>query len=129
MEDAPAPDPGLVACLRRAGASLIGLLRTRVELFSVELQEEQLRALGLLTSLAIALAVGVAGFFVLVGMLAFFLWQKTGYAGVFALALGLLVGAAAMLAAIRRRVQRGPRPFATTIAEIGKDMECLRATE
>ena len=49
---------GIAASARRLAHSLLGLARTRIELFAVELQEEKLRALGLLAWLTVAVALG-----------------------------------------------------------------------
>ena len=117
---------GLLGSARRAGSSLLALLQTRVELFAVELQEEKLRAIRLLVWLTIALTLGVGGILVAIGVLALFLWQRAGYAGMIGLAVIALTGAATILWLIRRRMLRGPDPFAATVAEIRKDVECLR---
>ena len=51
---------GVMASVRRIGASLLGLGQTRAELFAVELQEEKLRALLLLSWLSLGVALGMA---------------------------------------------------------------------
>ncbi|MBI4623759.1 MAG: phage holin family protein [Verrucomicrobia bacterium] len=126
MAEADSGTGGLLGSARRVGSSLLALLHTRVELFAVELQEEKLRAIRLLVWLSVAVALGVAGILVAVGVLGLFLWQRAGYAGVIGLAVAALTGAAALLWMIHRRILRGPDPFAATVAEIGKDLECLR---
>jgi uncharacterized membrane protein YqjE len=121
------PKPaGWLELLRRAGDSLLGLVQSRLELFTVELQEEKLRALGLLVWLGLALVLGAAGLLLGLGALALFLWEMTGYAGLVGLALVTLASAAGLLWAMRRRIRRGPLPFSQTIAEFRKDRECLR---
>jgi uncharacterized membrane protein YqjE len=108
------------------GSSFLALIHTRVELFAVELQEEKLRAITFITWLSVALALAVAGILTAIGLLAFFLWQRAGYAGVIILAVLTLGSAAALLWMLRQRILRGPDPFAATIAEIGKDLDSLR---
>jgi uncharacterized membrane protein YqjE len=112
--------------LRRIGESLLGLIRSRFELFAVELQEEKLRLLNLLVWLGIAVTLGAAGLLVGVGALAIWLWNTTGYPGLIALALAALAVAAGVLSSLRRRIRTGPPPFAATVAEFRKDSECLR---
>ena len=112
--------------LRRLAASLAGLARTRMELFAVELQEEKLRALTLLLWLGLGLALGMAGGLVVIGALAFRLWQSSGYFGLAGLAGGMLVLAIAIFLGIRRRLVRGPLPFAGTVAEFKKDAKSLQ---
>lgn len=129
MSTTGSDDVGFLASFRRTGGSLLALLQTRAQLFVVELQEEKLRAIGLLVWLTVALTLGVAGLLVAVAVVSLFLWQQAGYAGVVGFAAALLMGAAGVLWWLRHRILRGPEPFATTIAEIGKDLSCLRARE
>ncbi len=112
--------------VRRVGRSLLGLLRTRVELFAVEFQEEKLRALSLMTWFAAAVALGAAGVMVAIGALALFLWRTAGYAGLAGLALGALAASAAILWGLRRWIVHGPAPFAATVKEFRKDAESLQ---
>lgn len=126
MDAAHPAESGLLASARRAGTSVLGLLRTRFEILSVELREEKLRAVDLLLPLAIALALAMAGVLLAIGILALFLWRQFGYPGVIALALVTLAAAGVLFWLIRHRIRSGPVPFATTISEIGKDIECLR---
>ncbi|HYD85257.1 MAG TPA: phage holin family protein [Opitutus sp.] len=117
---------GLGASLRRIGASLLGLAQTRIELFSVELQEEKLRLLNLLVWFSVAMALAVAGLLVAIGALGLFLWETAGYAGLVGLVVVTLGGAAGLLWMLRRRILRRPAPFAETAAEFKKDLESLR---
>jgi uncharacterized membrane protein YqjE len=126
MDEAASGAGGFLGAFRRVGSSLLALLQNRVQLFAVELQEEKLRAIRLLVWLTAAFALGIAGILVLVGVLGVFLWKQAGYAGVLGLAVALLGGAALLLWLLRRRLLREPDPFATTVAEIGKDLACLR---
>lgn len=116
------PD-GWFASLRRLADSGLGLARTRVELFAIELQEEKLRAINLAVWLCLALALGATGLLVTVGTLAWFLWQVAGYAGLIGLAVALLIAAAGILWRLRREIAHGPAPFAATVAEFQKDLE------
>jgi uncharacterized membrane protein YqjE len=120
----PKPD-GWTETLRRSGDSLLGLVQSRLELFTVELQEEKLRAINLLIWLTIALALGVAGLLVAVGALAIFLWNTTGYLGLIGLAVLTLASAAGLLWWLRQRLETGVTPFNTTVTEFKKDREWL----
>jgi uncharacterized membrane protein YqjE len=126
MSDIDSKAGGWLDGLRRSGDSLLGLLECRLELFTVELQEEKLRAINLLIWLAVAVALGTAGVLVGAGALALFLWYTAGYIGLVALAVVALAGAAGMLWMLRRRLQMGATPFSNTVGEFKKDRECLR---
>jgi uncharacterized membrane protein YqjE len=112
--------------VRRMGDSILALIQNRFELAGVELQEEKLRAIGLLVWLTVAVALGTAGILLALGTVALLLWNVAGYAGLIGLALLALAAAAAILQAIRRAIHAGPMPFAGTVAEFKKDRDCLR---
>lgn len=120
---------GIMSSARRLGASLLGLLRSRAELFAVELQEEKLRALSLLAWLTAAVALGVAAILLGVATLALFLWQQAGFAGLSGLTVAVLAAAIALFALVQRRIAEGPEPFAATVAEFRKDAACLRRND
>lgn len=111
----------MMESLQRIARSLLGLVHTRVELFALELQEEKLRAVGLLVWCAVALALAVAGVLLAVGTLALFLWETAGYAGLVSLTVLVLAASAGLLWFVRRRILRGPLPFEATAAEFRKD--------
>ena len=127
MNDSPPNAGGWFESLRRIGESVLALIRGRFELFTVEWQEEKLRLLNLLVWLGLAAAIGVAGVFIAVLTLAFWLWHAAGYAGLIGLALAALAVAFGILWRMRRKIQTGPTPFAQTVAEFRKDGECLRS--
>lgn len=112
--------------LRRMRDSLFSLARSRAELFAVELQEEKLRLLTLLVLAAVGLVLGAIGLLLALGTLAIWLWETAGYAGLTGLALGTLFASGCLLLTVRKRIRRGPRPFAGTLSEFRKDYECLR---
>lgn len=120
---------GVMNSVHRLGNSLLGLIQTRAELFVVELQEEKLRAVSLLLWLALGLSLAVAGLLITAGILALYLWQIAGYAGLLGLAAGTLVFAALIFLWIRHRILRGPQPFAETLGEFRKDAASLRRPE
>lgn len=129
MPDSAQNAGGVMNSLRRIASSLAGLLRTRAELFAVELQEEKLRAVTLLLWLSLGVGLGMAGVLVAIGALALYLWQRAGYAGLAGLAVITLAVAAGIFLFIRRRLLRGPLPFAGTVAEFKKDTACLHRPE
>jgi uncharacterized membrane protein YqjE len=122
-------EDGVMNSLRRMAASVVGLARTRVELFAIELQEEKLRAITLLLWLSLGLVLAMAGVLVAIGGLALWLWQRAGYLGLAGLAGGTLVVAGIIFACIRLQLIRGPLPFAGTVDEFKKDGASLSQPE
>lgn len=126
MNTATTSTGGWCESLRCISESFSALLRSRFELFTVELQEEKLRLLSLLIWLGLAAAMGAVGVTVAVMALTFWLWATAGYAGLIALALAALAAASGIIWAIHRKIRAAPTPFAQTVSEIRKDAECWR---
>jgi uncharacterized membrane protein YqjE len=126
MPDTAQNTGGVMNSVRRIASSLLGIVHNRVELFSIELQEEKLRTARQMLWLGLALAFALAGILVAIATLAIYLWQTAGYAGLAGLSLGTLAIAGVLVWVICRRIQDAPKPFASTLDEFRKDMECFR---
>lgn len=111
---------------RGFAASLLELLQVRLELLSVEAQEEVLRIAGLLAYGAVAVVCLALGLGFLAGLITVALWDSHRLLalGVFA-AVFLLLGAMAAFQA-RERVRRGTRLFSASADELRQDREALR---
>lgn len=120
---------GLFTSIRTWWTSLVGLLETRIELFAIEWQEEKLRTITMVIWAAVGAAFGIAALLVAVATLALFLWRTTGYAGLLVLAAALAAVSLFIFVRLRRRMERGPAPFAATVEELRKDAECLRRND
>lgn len=129
MNESPPNSGGWRESLHRIGASLTALVRSRFELFTVEWQEEKLRLLNLGVWLVVATVLGAAGLLVTIFILAFWLWNQAGYAGLIGLAAATLGAATAIVLTLHHKIKRGPPPFSQTVAEFRKDSECLRPNE
>jgi uncharacterized membrane protein YqjE len=116
----------LAETLPRLIGTVLGMLRSRLELASIDLEDEIQWALG--TLLAGAAAVMLASFALLFGVLAMVVlyWDThrmaalLGGAGAFALL------AVSIAVSIVRLLRRKPRFLAATLAELEKDKKCLR---
>ena len=126
MAEAEQGAGGVLDSARRIASSVLGLLHNRLSLVAVELQEEKLRAISLLLWLCAAVGLASAGLMVAIAALGLFLWERAGYAGLVGLAFAAFAGGFVVLFLLRRRILRGPQPFSVTMAEFGKDLECLR---
>jgi uncharacterized membrane protein YqjE len=122
---APRP-PGLAGSLARFGRTAIGLLRTRLEILSTELEEERIRFAELalvVFAIAFCLQMAVLLFVILMVVL---LWDahRLVTLGVFAAA--FLVIGIGLLMMLRRRLRTRPKMFAATLGELGKDEDRLK---
>jgi len=123
--DSGARRVGLLDSLRRASASLIEIVRTRLELVVTELEEQNLR-----TAQIIALSVAAlffAALAIIFGSLAVVMayWDRNPVAVLSSFA--LFYFALAVVAALvwRARAKARPRLFAATLAELARDGEEL----
>jgi uncharacterized membrane protein YqjE len=122
-----APPARLSASLKGLTATVLELLQLRLELLSVEAQEEVLRVGGLLVFGAVAVAFLSLGLGFLAMLITVALWDThrllplSLFAGLF-LGLGFI---AAWLA--RERVRSGTRLFSATVEELKQDREGLRS--
>lgn len=116
----------LSASVRGLAATLVEVAQVRLELFSVEAQEEVLRIAGMLVYGAVALVCVSLGLCFLAMLITVALWDthRLLALGVFA-GLFLAVGAVAVWQT-RERVRRGTRLFSASIEELRQDREALR---
>jgi len=121
--------PGLLASLRRLGATLVAAGHTRLALASVELTEERERLLrvallALVAALAFVLAiVGLSALLVVV------FWDSARVAVIAALALFYLLVGLWCAHRLRVLVRGAPPLFESTLAELERDVQALRRTD
>lgn len=120
------PEGGIRGAAARLSAAAIALLRTRIELASVEFAEERERLKAAFALLAVAaVAFGLAAIVVTFGVIAWF-WDSHRYEAIIVVALlYAIVGAAALWrhASLRKA---SPTPFAATTVALRRDVEWLR---
>lgn len=122
---APRP-PGLVGSLARFGRTAIGLLRTRLEILSTELEEERIRFAELaLAVFAVAFCLQMAVLLFVIFMVVL-LWDTHRLVTLGAFAAAFLVIGLGLLMMLRHRLRTRPRMFAATLGELGKDEDRLK---
>ncbi|SRR5579871_806555 len=124
-EPAAAPEAGLFATLRRALASLLELGHTRLELLTVELEEQIEHAAGVLLWSIAAIFFGSLAVLVLALTVVIAFWDTHRL-----LAAGLVTGALAALSlaavlVVRVRLRHRPRLLSATVAELKRDADAL----
>jgi len=117
---------GLRRSVFGVAGSLVGLLRTRLELFALEAAEEKARLIKLLGMAFAALLFLTLAVLVFSVTIAVAFWPTEDRY----LALGLLAALYAiiglgLLLAVRRELVSGPVPFAATFEELGRDADLL----
>jgi uncharacterized membrane protein YqjE len=126
MATAAPRSAGFIASFRAFGDSLLAAVQNRIEIFTVELQEEKFRLIQTCIWISAAVFAGMMTitFASLVVVYAF--WESARLAvlgGLTAVYAGALV---AIIVALRRFLARQPKPFATTLHVIGDDRACIR---
>lgn len=126
MDDRPPASPGFIESLAGLGDNLLGTLQERIELISVELQEEKYRLVQLIIWIsATVFAGGMALTFATLTMV--YLFWDTARIAVLAGFTGLYGGALFfVVVALRRVFTHQPKPFEATIESLTEDRACIR---
>ena len=112
--------------LSRLGENLIGTVKDRVELISIELQEEKYRFVQLIIWLSATVFAGVMTLSFATITVVYLFWDTAriavlaGFTGLYGLALILVI------IALRRVFTHQPKPFEGTIESLTEDRECIR---
>lgn len=112
--------------LGRMAATFATIVRTRLELAALEVQEESLRllsylALALLAVLCIAIAIVLAAFLVIV-----LFWDTHRIGAIAGTAGAFVVLGAGLGLGVRSRLRHKPKLLSFTIAELGKDVDSMK---
>lgn len=110
----------------RFGASLLAMLQTRAELASVELQEEAQRALRYLVLSLAALFMAAMTVILITFFVILLFWDDNPLTAVAMLAVLYGAGAFALMAKVKSEIRSRPALLAQTLAELRKDVECMR---
>ena len=121
--------PGLLDSLARLGRTLLGVVRTRLEILATELQEERVRFSQLVLLLAAIAFCVQMGLLLLVILLVVLFWDSHPIGTIGALCGLFLVAGLVGLALLRQRLRTHPKLFASTIVELAKDEDRLRGAE
>ena len=125
MREAP-PEAGLFASLRRMLATLSELLQTRLELVSVEVEEQLQYALELMLRSVAAIFFATTALLLLALTVVIAFWDSHRLLAAVLVTVAFLVAALAAALGVRRRLRRRPKFMAATVAELGGDADALR---
>ena len=125
MPSGPTPRHGLLDELRGLFGSLFDLAGRRLELLTLEAQEEKARLLDLVFRAALIIVLSWMALVCATATLVVAFWDQHPVTVLVVVTLGY-GGAAALLAlSLRRRLRQASRPFASTLEELRKDRECF----
>jgi len=126
METPPPASTGFLAAFRALGDSLLGTMQDRLELLSVELQEEKFRLIQTFIWISAAVFTGVMAITFASLTLVYLFWESARLAVLGGLTVFYAGALLAIIVAFRRYLARQPSPFAATLQEIGEDRACIR---
>jgi uncharacterized membrane protein YqjE len=125
MDDRSPPAPGFIASLAGLGDNLIGLLRERIELISVELQEEKYRLIRFFIWMSAAVFAGAMTLLFGTLTIVYLFWENARIAVLGGFTVFYGIGLTCMIVLLRRTFTH-PKPFDATIETLKEDQECLR---
>jgi uncharacterized membrane protein YqjE len=122
-----AQDRGLRGSATRLSAALLGLVRSRLELASIEFAEERERIQQQLTLLVAAVGMLLfAVLFVATWIIVYF-WDTNRLTAIAVVAIFFAAAGAVLLMLRAQAARSAPTPFAATVAEFDSDRKALAA--
>jgi uncharacterized membrane protein YqjE len=125
----PIPEAGLVASLRRALATLVTLAHTRLELVSVEIEEQIEFAASVLLWSITAMFFASLAVLVLALTIVIAFWDTHRLLAAGLVTLGLALSALVAVLVVQRRLRHRPRLLAATTTELRGDAAALDGGE
>ena len=115
---------GLFASVKRLADLTLATAHNRVELFSVELQEEKCRFVQAILLTAGAIALGVSALALITMTLVLLFWENGRMAVLCVLSALFLIGTGLVLRSLRKCLASGPG-FKSSLSELEKDRACF----
>jgi uncharacterized membrane protein YqjE len=122
--ETPAP-AGYLQSLKLLGDGLLASVQDRLELFSVELQEEKFRLIQTMIWISAAIFAGMMALAFASLTLVYFFWESARFTVLGGLTLLYLVTLGGIIMGFRRFIARQPVPFAASRHEIREDRACI----
>jgi uncharacterized membrane protein YqjE len=117
--------PGFIDSFRTLGDGLLATVQDRLELFSVELQEEKFRLIQTFIWISAALFSAMMAITFASLTLVYLFWESARLAVLGGLTVFYVAAMIAIVVATRRFLARQPDPFSATRQEIGADRSCI----
>jgi uncharacterized membrane protein YqjE len=119
------PEQGVIASLRRVAATLLKLARTRLELVSVEFEEQFEYAVSLLLWGVAAIFFGSLAVLLVALTIVIAFWDQHRQLAAGLVTAAFLLAAVVAASVVRNRLRRRPRFLAATARELQRDSAAL----
>jgi len=118
---------GLIASLGVLATTLIGIVSTRLELLSIDIEEDRANFLSLIILYLVAMFAIVVGLILTIILIVFVLWESHRLLALSLLAgFFLLIGLMALIYALQK-LKTKPRLFSSSLSELHKDKSTLES--
>jgi len=117
---------GLRDLARGIAANLAAIAQSRLELFSIELQEEKYRLIQVLIWASAAIFCGAMAFVLINVTVVYLFWESARLTVLLVLTFFYTFSLGGIAFGLKRYIGKQPLPFADTIQEFKKDRECFR---
>lgn len=116
---------GLLSSIRSLADNLLGSVHDRIELISVELQEEKQRLVQLFIWISVAIFTGMMAIAFASFTVVYLFWESARLPVLIALTLLYTAATLVTILTLRRQISRQPKPFAASLQEIRNDRACI----
>ena len=125
MSDSPPSGGGLFDSVKQLCSTVLSAATNRVELFTVELQEEKCRVIELVMLAAATAVCGLMSVIMLTATILYLLPAHRRWIALVVLCVIYLGGTLAAAIALKKRLH-GSKPFSGTLQELKRDGECFK---
>jgi uncharacterized membrane protein YqjE len=125
MNESKEPSGTLLSSVRRLIDTGLGLAQTRLELLSVELQQEKNRLIEMLAWMLIAVVLGLMAMILVSFTLVVLFWDSARIVVLVLLCVLYVGGAAWAVQRARKTLKQSRTPLKDSIEELKKDRACL----
>jgi uncharacterized membrane protein YqjE len=125
MVDNTPPPAGILESLRKLGRTGLVTLQNRLELFSVEVEEQKARLVRVLVLAGAAIFLGNTALLAVSATIVVLAGEQARVVALVGLSVIYVVGAAWAFLALRKELRSAPPPFQDTVSELKKDTDWL----
>lgn len=125
MSDSPSSLPGILGSLRQFADGLLGSVHDRLELFSIELQEEKLRIFRILILINAAIFSAFLALIFVSLVVVYLFWDTARIYVLSGFAIFYCALFAGVLIALKKFLANQPKPFEATRQELAADRDAL----